>query len=161
MKRSISEIADTAHDDLESLREALSITRVMLLSIRQMLPVYDTAHQLAHVGVQHCDDWLNHAEGWISRMEAELYANDAAPQNCDLSIRAAHGLGETLALRTIWSREFAGLSQEALAKLISVKQATVSYIESGRTKRTSCLPDIARACKVDIAWLAFGSEVSQ
>ncbi|MEQ7921166.1 hypothetical protein ABQX22_18355 [Xanthomonas sp. WHRI 1810A] len=90
MKRSISEIADTAHDDLASLKEALGVARVMFLSIRQMQPVTDTAHQLAHVGVGHCDDWLAHATDWISRLENELYAEDLAPQNVHLPDRGAN-----------------------------------------------------------------------
>ena len=87
--------------------------------------------------------------------------SESVPQITEVPNRGARGAGETLASRTAWAREFAGLSQHDLASLLSVKQATISYIESGRTKRSGYLPDIARACKVDVAWLAFGAEVCQ
>lgn len=85
----------------------------------------------------------------------------SAPQNDEPLNRGAHGVGETLGQRVIWAREKAGLSQQDLAAVIKVKQGTISYLESGKTKRSGCIPDIARACKVDIGWLAFGSEVAQ
>ncbi|MGA3682501.1 helix-turn-helix domain-containing protein [Pseudomonas graminis] len=87
--------------------------------------------------------------------------SESAPQNPDMPNRGAHGVGNTLAERVASARESAGLTQQTLAAKIKVKQATVSYLESGRTKRSGFLPDIARACGVDIGWLAFGAEGDQ
>jgi DNA-binding XRE family transcriptional regulator len=87
--------------------------------------------------------------------------SESAPQNAEQPNRGAIGEGNTLAQRVVWARESAELSQQDLATLIDVKQATISYLESGRTKRSGFLPDIARACQVDIGWLAFGSEDAQ
>ncbi|RJX81289.1 helix-turn-helix transcriptional regulator [Pseudomonas sp. LS-2] len=99
--------------------------------------------------------------GVHSAIEEFNSLSESAPRNAEVLNRGAVGEGETLAQRIIWSRERASLSQDALARLIDVKQGTLSYLESGKTKRSACIPDIARACKVDIEWLAFGLEGAQ
>ncbi|QHC98665.1 hypothetical protein PspR84_04115 [Pseudomonas sp. R84] len=71
------------------------------------------------------------------------------------------GPGASLADRLLLARESASLSQADLARLIGAQQTSISQIESGKTKRTSYLAEIARACKVDMSWLAFGSETAQ
>src|SRR5262245_38391226 len=45
------------------------------------------------------------------------------------------------------------LSQKALADAIGVRQNTIAAIESGDTKRTKYLPDLARVLQVNIAEL--------
>jgi transcriptional regulator with XRE-family HTH domain len=47
-------------------------------------------------------------------------------------------------------RKRAGLSQQALADAIGVRQNTIAAIESGETKRTKYLPDLARVLQVNI-----------
>ncbi|MEG0241674.1 MAG: helix-turn-helix domain-containing protein [Pseudomonas sp.] len=71
------------------------------------------------------------------------------------------GPDTTLAERILLARESLSLSQDELAKLAGIEQTSISQIESGKTKRTSYIAEIARACKVDINWLAFGSEAAQ
>lgn len=48
-------------------------------------------------------------------------------------------------------RKERGLSQKALAAMIGVRQNTIAAIETGATKKTRYLADIARALSVDIA----------
>ena len=86
-----------------------------------------------------------------------------APRSAQLEnvARIPVGLEASLADRVLLARESAGLSQADLAKLVGARQASISQIESGKTKRTSYLAEIARACLVDIHWLAFGLEGGQ
>ena len=90
----------------------------------------------------------------------ELGETESAPQNAQSEIvaRIPEGPDHTLADRLLLARESTPLSQADLARLIGAQQASISQIESGKTRRTSYLVEIARACKVDISWLAFGSE---
>jgi DNA-binding XRE family transcriptional regulator len=48
-------------------------------------------------------------------------------------------------------RKERGLSQEQLARHIGVRQNTIAAIESGATKKSKYLPDIARVLEVDLA----------
>ncbi|WP_234407628.1 helix-turn-helix domain-containing protein [Pseudomonas bohemica] len=87
--------------------------------------------------------------------------SESAPQNAQVAIRGAAGDGKTLGQRILAAREQAGLTQPELAKLVGIEQASISQLELGRTKRTSYLAEIARACSVGTDWLAFGSEGGQ
>lgn len=80
------------------------------------------------------------------------------PEN---AARIPAGRDTDLADRLLLARESASLSQAELAKLVGTRQTSISQIEIGKTKRTSYLAEIARACKVDINWLAFGSGAAQ
>lgn len=93
----------------------------------------------------------------------QLGETEAAPQNLQHEnvARIPEGPDTTLAERLLLARESTPLSQADLARLIGAQQASISQIESGKTKRTSYLAEIARACKVDINWLAFGSGGAQ
>lgn len=88
-----------------------------------------------------------------------LAETPCAPQNHS-NHSVARLSGSSLGERILSARECASLSQAELAKSLGVKQAAVSQLETGRTKRTAYLAEIARACRVDINWLAFGSEVN-
>ena len=90
----------------------------------------------------------------------ELGEKEPAPQNAQSEnvARIPEGPDATLADRLLLARESTPLSQADLARLIGAQQTSISQIESGKTRRTSYLVEIARACKVDINWLAFGSE---
>lgn len=94
----------------------------------------------------------------LSRQLDELAPQNAQPENV---ARIPVGLEVSLADRVLLARESAGLSQADLAKLVGTRQTSISQIESGKTKRTSYLAEIARACLVDIHWLAFGLEGGQ
>lgn len=78
------------------------------------------------------------------------------PQNCGAALD-----GADLSERILAAREHASLSQADLSKLVGLEQASISQLESGRTKRTGHLAEIARACGVDVNWLAFGLEGAQ
>lgn len=90
----------------------------------------------------------------------ELGETESAPQNAQSEnvARIPAGVEVSLADRVLLARESAGLSQADLAKAAGTRQTSISQIESGKTKRTSYLAEIARACRADIHWLAFGSE---
>jgi len=93
----------------------------------------------------------------------EVHKKSAAPRNQPLASRGAAVSGaspQTLGERLVLAREAASLSQVELAKRVGIKQGTLSQIELGISKRTSYLPEIARACGVDIGWLAFGQGVA-
>jgi DNA-binding XRE family transcriptional regulator len=107
--------------------------------------------------------YLSDADSGGVRFAIEQFKelSESAPQNVEVTFRGATGAGKTLAQRVTWARESAGLTQQALATLIKVKQGTISYLEAGKTRRSGSLPDIARACRVDLEWLAFGSEGAQ
>ncbi|WP_085710878.1 MULTISPECIES: helix-turn-helix transcriptional regulator [unclassified Pseudomonas] len=93
----------------------------------------------------------------------QLGESEPAPQNAQYEnvARIPEGPDTTLAERLLLARESTPLSQADLARLIGAQQTSISQIESGKTKRTSYLAEIARACKVDINWLAFGSGGAQ
>lgn len=93
----------------------------------------------------------------------QLGGSEPAPQNPQYGnvARIPEGSDTTLAERLLLARESLSLSQDELAKLAGIEQTSISQIESGRTKRTSYIAEIARACRVDINWLAFGSERAQ
>src|SRR5437870_3680875 len=58
-------------------------------------------------------------------------------------------------------RKQAGLSQQALADRVPVRQNTIASIESGATKKTRFLADIARALGVNVSDLDPGDDVSR
>ncbi|MGY2277415.1 helix-turn-helix domain-containing protein [Pseudomonas monsensis] len=93
----------------------------------------------------------------------QLGESEPAPQipQYENVARIPGGQGASLAERLLLARESASLSQADLARLIGAQQTSISQIESGKTKRTSYLAEIARACKVDINWLAFGKGGAQ
>lgn len=62
----------------------------------------------------------------------------------------------TLGARVKFARECAGFTQKSLADLVGVTQPSIGDIERGTAARSAYLPEIARACAVDIHWLAFG-----
>ena len=101
--------------------------------------------------------------GVYSAIDQFRVLGESAPQNAQPEnvARIPVGLEASLADRVLLARESAGLSQADLAKLVGTRQTSISQIESGKTKRTSYLAEIARACLVDIHWLAFGLEGGQ
>ncbi len=62
----------------------------------------------------------------------------------------------TLAGRTRFARKNAGLTQEDLAKKLSVSQGTITHIESGRNKETIIIIALAKVLGVRAEWLATG-----
>ncbi|WP_053183626.1 helix-turn-helix transcriptional regulator [Pseudomonas thivervalensis] len=72
----------------------------------------------------------------------------------------APGDGSSLGDRVKYARECADLTQKALSERVGITQPAIGDIERGTALRTAYLPEIARACTVDIHWLAFGEGVT-
>jgi transcriptional regulator with XRE-family HTH domain len=59
--------------------------------------------------------------------------------------------------RIAFAREAAGLTQDALAKLLNADQSTVAKYETGeREPRLAVIEIIAKATGVSPCWIAFG-----
>lgn len=54
------------------------------------------------------------------------------------------------------ARRYAGLSQKQLAERSGLTQASLSYIETGSSKKTTCIPQVADICRVSAVWLSDG-----
>lgn len=54
------------------------------------------------------------------------------------------------------ARKARGLSQQALADKVGMKQPSLSQLESGESHRTTFLPQIAAECRVSALWLETG-----
>ncbi|CAI8775069.1 MULTISPECIES: helix-turn-helix transcriptional regulator [Pseudomonas] len=96
-------------------------------------------------------------------MFRQISEDHAAPRNSPPPKRGApeaNGPHQTLGERLLLAREAASLSQADLAIRAGMEQTSISQIESGKTKRSSFLPELARACGVSAEWLAFGTEVA-
>lgn len=63
----------------------------------------------------------------------------------------------TLAKRVAYSRKKNRWSQAELARRIGTKAQTIQSIESGRTKKSRWLVEIATHCSVEAYWLSTGS----
>lgn len=62
----------------------------------------------------------------------------------------------TLAERLKIARERLNLSQQEVADMAGMKQPSYFKVESGKTKRTGFINELAKALKVDMNWLATG-----
>lgn len=58
--------------------------------------------------------------------------------------------------RLVSARRSAGLTQQALADAIGLRQSSYADIETGKIKSTTKLPQIAKVLGVDAYWLATG-----
>ena len=63
---------------------------------------------------------------------------------------------DTLQKRLREARKKAGLSQSQVAKKIGISQPTYSELESGKSKSTTFLPQLAVLYNVSAIWLAEG-----
>lgn len=54
------------------------------------------------------------------------------------------------------ARRHAGLTQDALADAVGIKQASISELETGKSLSSSFNASIAKACGVDAVWLETG-----
>lgn len=66
----------------------------------------------------------------------------------------------TLGQRLKDSRLKAGLKQGELAEIVGIKQPTYQALESGKTKKSAFLAEIAHVLKVDYHWLSTGELAS-
>lgn len=69
---------------------------------------------------------------------------------------AMNKLLDTPAQRLIWAREKKELTQEALAKLVGVRQSTIGNLETGYRKSAKHIAKIAEVLGVDALWLVEG-----
>ena len=63
---------------------------------------------------------------------------------------------KTLADRVAHAREARGWNQSELARRVGVKPQAVQQIESGQTKRSKFLPEIAAVTGFSLSWLLSG-----
>jgi len=63
---------------------------------------------------------------------------------------------DSLGLRLKASREEAGLSQTEVAAIVGISQPSLSDLESGITKRSKYIVELANIYGVDPVWLATG-----
>lgn len=59
------------------------------------------------------------------------------------------------------SRLEAGLNQKQVADAVGIKQPTYQALESGKTKKTAFIAELASVLNVDVHWLANGTSASQ
>jgi DNA-binding XRE family transcriptional regulator len=122
---------------------------------------------VADLAIFNASDWHNSLDCERESLEERTESAFAEPMVATQSdesgnvSRIPEGSDKTFAERLLIAREGASLSQDELAKLVGIEQISISQLEIGKTKRTSYLAEIARACRVDVNWLAFGSEISQ
>ena len=64
----------------------------------------------------------------------------------------------TLAIRLREARLKADKKQEEVAEFAGIKQPTYQALESGKTKKSAFLPEIANFLNVDLNWLKYGEE---
>lgn len=162
-------IAEDATFQIACAMEHIHWMRGVLHVLRDRLDARKDEHYgtVADLAIFNADDWHNQLDGERESLEART---DVAFSETELATQAAksenvsripQGSDKTLAERLLIAREAASLSQDELAKLVGIEQASISQLEIGKTKRTSYLAEIARACRVDINWLAFGSEAAK
>lgn len=159
MTSSALEIAHGALLDLESAKRALlQIETLMCVAVTGEV---NPAHfrTLVEIAWGLAVDAANVAS--CNYEEISLALDELAPQNVEVPNRGANLSGGDLGKRILAARENASLGQDELAKMVGLEQTSISQLETGRTKRTSYLAEIARACGVDVNWLAFGSEGAQ
>lgn len=63
---------------------------------------------------------------------------------------------ETLSDRLRFAREKLNLSQQEVADAVGMKQPSYYQLESGKTKRSRFINEIAKALKTDVDWLMHG-----
>lgn len=63
---------------------------------------------------------------------------------------------DTLPERLKYARELLDLSQQEVADAVGMKQPSYYQLESGKTKRSRYIHDIAKVLKVDVDWLLSG-----
>lgn len=161
-------VAEDAAFQIACAMQHIDWLRSVLSVLRDRLDEQEANAQYANVAelaIYNAEDWHNQLdcerEGLEKRIGDVFNRKPCAPQSIGPINRGATGSGTSLAERITWARSHASLSQLTLAQAIGVKQSAISYLESGQTNRTSYLPEIARACGVDISWLAFGTEDAQ
>lgn len=65
---------------------------------------------------------------------------------------------QTLGARVRYYRERSGLSQEELALSVGAAQQTIQSLESGKIRKSTFLPHIAKALGVDLDYLLLGAD---
>lgn len=160
-------IAEDATFQIACAMEHIHWMRGVLHVLRDRFDARKDEHYgtVADLAIFNASDWHNQLdaerESLETRTEAAFSKKNVATQNADSKnvSRIPEGPDKTLAERLLIAREAASLSQDELAKLVGIEQTSISQLEIGKTKRTSYLAEIARALRVDINWLAFGSEI--
>lgn len=88
-------IADEAYNDILSLQARLEDARTLFRSISKLAEELSLPAKLALMGDELCEEWVNHADDWMKKMDAGFMAIDAekaaAPQKPTSRNRGAGG----------------------------------------------------------------------
>lgn len=77
-------------------------------------------------------------------------------QPCSIDAMDKSEALDTVAKRVAWARERRGRSQSEVARAIGVRPQTIQQVETGETKRSRYLPDIADYLRVPFNWIVRG-----
>ena len=153
------QIAHDALDHLEMAKRQLQHLETVLFIAQGIAAEIPRLESLLNLGWFYAADAAN--VGSCNAEEIAQQLMHPGPRNADVANRGARLTGADLGQRILAAREHASLGQDELAKLVGLEQTSISQLETGRTKRTSYLAEIARACGVEVNWLAFGQEAAE
>lgn len=88
-------IAVEAYDSIQCLQARLEDARTLFRAISKLANELSLPAKLALMGDELCEEWVNHADDWMRKMDASLIAIDAektsAPQKTATAKRGAGG----------------------------------------------------------------------
>lgn len=70
-------IADEAYNDILCLQARLEDARTLFRSISKLAEEMSLPTKLALMGDELCEEWVNHADDWMKKMDASFMAIDA------------------------------------------------------------------------------------
>ena len=93
--KTVRTIADEAYNDILCLQARLEDARTLFRSISKIAEESSLSTKLALMGDELCEEWENHADDWMKRMDASFTEIDAgravAPQKPTSRNRGAGG----------------------------------------------------------------------
>ncbi|MBC3496149.1 hypothetical protein HU764_004685 [Pseudomonas sp. SWRI100] len=93
--KTVRTIADEAYNDILCLQARLEDARTLFRSISKIAEESSLPTKLALMGDELCEEWVNHADDWMKRMDASFTEIDAgraaAPQKPAAAKRGAGG----------------------------------------------------------------------
>jgi len=94
--KTIRTIADEAYNDILCLQARLEDARTLFRSISKIADESSLPTKLALMGDELCEEWVNHADDWMKKMDASFIEIDAnkltAPQKPAVAKRGAGGV---------------------------------------------------------------------
>lgn len=94
--KTIRMIADEAYNDILCLQARLEDARTLFRSISKLAEESSLPTKLALMGDELCEEWVNHADDWMKRMDASFTEIDSgrsvAPRKPTPAKRGAGGV---------------------------------------------------------------------